>query len=67
MLFACLAIGFIFGASAATLTVVNGGGILLAILAYGSGGALAIVGILLYIALRQEEDASTELAEPVSA
>jgi len=58
MVLGYLLIGVVFGGLAATLTWVNGGGILLGFAAYSSGGALAVLLILAFHMLfsRLEDD-----------
>ena len=67
MLFACLAVGMLFGIGAAALTILNGGGLLLALLAYSSGGALAILAIVALFWIPKRKDAAEELSDPLSA
>ena len=47
MLIAYLTFGIAFGAGAAAFTLLNGGGIWLALLAYSAGGAVAILAPLM--------------------
>ena len=63
MLFACLTIGFLIGSGAAAMTLVNGGGILLALLAYGAGGAFAILAIVAVFILTQDNGPQPEFAQ----
>lgn len=43
MIIAYLVFGMVFGAGLSALTLLNGGGVLLALVAYSAGGTLAIM------------------------
>lgn len=62
-MFAAIAIGFVFATAAAGLALMNGSGLLLALLAYAAGGALAMLVPLVWllVAGTDETDAGWEL------
>ena len=60
MIIAYLVFGLIIGTGAAALTLANGGGFLLALLAYSAGGSLAILVPLFIHALLTSVDRSAK-------
>lgn len=74
MIIVYLVFGMLIGATAATMTLLNGGSILLALLAYSSGGAFAVLAPLFAAALvgllrdtAKSWGASSEAEGPISA
>ena len=62
MMLAIVAFGFLIGTLAGGLALINGSGLLLALLAYGAAGAVAVlIPVLIHAVIPEREDAAWDL------